>query len=69
MNNYANNFYEQIIKDINQKQGLIKRFQTKVFDEGLEKMESGVEMLIVMEKCYKIKLIETEYCTIGVDFP
>lgn len=35
----------------------------------LEKMESGIEMLRVMEKGYKIKLVETEYCTIGVDLP
>lgn len=35
----------------------------------LEQMESGVEMLRVMEKGYKIKLIETDYCTIGVDLP
>lgn len=35
----------------------------------LERQESGVEMLRVMEKGYKIKLIETEYCTIGVDLP
>lgn len=35
----------------------------------LESLESGVEMLRVMEKGYKIKLIETEYTTIGVDLP
>ena len=35
----------------------------------LEKLECGVEMLRVMERGYKIKLIETEYNTIGVDLP
>lgn len=35
----------------------------------LEKLECGVEMLRVMEKGYRIKLIETEYDTIGVDLP
>lgn len=36
---------------------------------NLETLECGVEMLRVMEKGYKIKLIETEYNTIGVDMP
>lgn len=35
----------------------------------LEKMECGVEMLRVMEKGYRIKLLETEHNTIGVDLP
>ncbi len=35
----------------------------------LESLECGVEMLRVMERGYKIKLIETEYNTIGVDLP
>lgn len=35
----------------------------------LEMLECGVEMLRAMEEGYKIKLIETEYSTIGVDLP
>jgi 3-deoxy-manno-octulosonate cytidylyltransferase (CMP-KDO synthetase) len=35
----------------------------------LEKAECGVEMLRMMEHGYRIKLIETEYNTIGVDLP
>lgn len=35
----------------------------------LETLECGVEMLRAMERGYKIKLIETEYNTIGVDLP
>lgn len=35
----------------------------------MESLECGVEMLRVMERGYKIKLIETEYNTIGVDLP
>ena len=35
----------------------------------LENGECGVEMLRVMERGYKIKLLETEYNTIGVDLP
>ena len=33
----------------------------------LEKLEHGIEMLRVMEKGYKIKLIDTNYKSIGVD--
>lgn len=36
---------------------------------NLEKLECGIEMLRVMERGYKIKLIQTEYNTIGVDLP
>jgi 3-deoxy-manno-octulosonate cytidylyltransferase (CMP-KDO synthetase) len=35
----------------------------------LESLECGVEMLRVMERRYKIKLVETEFDTIGVDLP
>lgn len=35
----------------------------------LESLECGVEMLRVMERGYKIKLVETEFNTIGVDLP
>lgn len=35
----------------------------------LEKAECGVEMLRMMEHGYRIKLLETEYNTIGVDLP
>ena len=35
----------------------------------LENSECGVEMLRVMERGYRIKLLETEYNTIGVDLP
>lgn len=35
----------------------------------LESLECGVEMLRVMERGYKIKLVETEFDTIGVDLP
>lgn len=35
----------------------------------LEKAECGVEMLRMMEHGYRIKLLETEYQTIGVDLP
>lgn len=35
----------------------------------LENLERGVEMLRVMERGHRIKLLETEYSTIGVDLP
>lgn len=35
----------------------------------LEKAECGVEMLRMMEKGYRIKLVTTTYTTIGVDLP
>ena len=35
----------------------------------LEILEYGIEMLRIIENGYKIKLIETEYKTIGVDLP
>ena len=35
----------------------------------LKSLECGVEMLRVMERGYKIKLVETKYNTIGVDLP
>lgn len=38
-------------------------------NSSLEKLECGVEMLRAMERGYKIKLIQTEYSTIGVDLP
>ena len=35
----------------------------------LELLESGVEMLRMLELGYKIKLLKTKYETIGVDLP
>lgn len=42
---------------------------SKLEQSELEKLECGVEMLRMMEKGYRIKLIPTEYNTIGVDLP
>lgn len=36
---------------------------------SLEKAEKGVEMLRAMENGYKVRLIDTEYQSIGVDLP
>lgn len=36
---------------------------------SLEKAEKGVEMLRAMENGYKVRLIDTEYHSIGVDLP
>lgn len=38
-------------------------------NSNLEELECGVEMLRAMNMGYKIKLIETEYDSIGVDLP
>ena len=35
----------------------------------LEKLESGIEMLRMLENGYKIKMLNTEFETIGVDLP
>lgn len=47
----------------------LKKFADFSQNSNLEKLECGVEMLRAMEQGYKIKLIETEYSTIGVDLP
>ena len=46
----------------------LKKF-TDFTRSKLESLECGVEMLRVMERGYKIKLVETEFNTIGVDLP
>lgn len=51
------------------KADFLRKFADFSKDSNLEKLECGVEMLRAMEQGYKIKLIETEYSTIGVDLP
>lgn len=42
---------------------------SNVSKSNLEKLESGIEMLRMLQSGYKIKMLETEYETIGVDLP
>ena len=47
---------------------VLKQF-LKIKKSELEKLESGIEMIRMLEKGYKIKFLHTNYKTIGVDLP
>lgn len=67
-----NNFDPNVAKRVLGLYGYRNWFLKKYADipkSELENSESGVEMLRMMEKGYKIKLLETIYETIGVDLP
>jgi 3-deoxy-manno-octulosonate cytidylyltransferase (CMP-KDO synthetase) len=52
--------------------GYKRKFLLDFLDYGqsiLEINENGVEMLRAMEHGHKVKLIDTTYFTIGVDYP
>jgi len=51
------------------KADFLKKFADFPKNSNLEKLECGVEMLRAMEQGYRIKLLETQYNTIGVDLP
>ena len=41
----------------------------KIAKSKLESLESGIEMIRMLEKGYKIKFLQTDYNSIGVDLP
>ncbi len=42
---------------------------SEINNTELEKLESGIEMIRMLENGYKIKFLETDYETVGVDLP
>ena len=47
---------------------ILKEF-TNIYRTKLESLESGIEMIRMLQKGYKIKFLKTNYRSIGVDLP